>query len=96
MGLNYGMGMGSMSMMNSYRPMMSNTVQRPASETTLDKGKGRMVELDDQNWEEQFAEMDAMRDGQQDTLDDEANAAMEEELNGIDRSVPLLPSATRS
>jgi len=44
-----------------------------------------MVELDDENWEAQFAEIDA--EGQQ-SLDDEANAAMEAELNDIDRSVP--------
>ena len=80
----YGMGMNGMGMMGNYRPMMS--MQRPSESVVEGKGKGRMVELDDKNWEQQFAEMDAA--GQQDALDDEANAAMEEELNGIDRSVP--------
>ncbi|PGH12735.1 hypothetical protein AJ79_04096 [Helicocarpus griseus UAMH5409] len=50
-----------------------------------DKGKGRMVELDDQNWEAQFAEM--AESGQKDE-DAEANAAIEAELNEVDRSVP--------
>ena len=84
MSINYGVGMGmGMGMMGStYRPM---SMQRPPSETaTQGKGKGRMIELDDQNWEQQFAEIDAV--GQQ-NLDAEANAAMEAELNGMDRSV---------
>lgn len=88
MGMNYGMGMGmgmgtGMGMMGSnYRPMAT---QRPPSETaTQGKGKGRMIELDDQNWEQQFAEIDAV--GQQ-NLDAEANAAVEAELNDMDRSV---------
>lgn len=88
MGMNYGMGSGmgmgmGVGMMGSnYRPM---AMQRPASETaTQGKGKGRMIELDDQNWEEQFAEIDAV--GQRD-VDAEANAAIEAELNDMDRSV---------
>ena len=83
-GMNYGMGMGmGMGIMGStYRPM---GMQRPPSETaTQGKGKGRMIELDDQNWEQQFAEIDAV--GQQ-SLDAEANAAIEAELNDMDRSV---------
>ena len=83
-GVNYltGMGMGMGMMGSTYRPM---AMQRPQSETaTQGKGKGRMIELDDQNWEQQFAEIDAV--GQQD-LDAEANAAIEAELNDMDRSV---------
>ncbi|MCJ1401927.1 Peroxisomal membrane signal receptor PTS1 [Xylographa trunciseda] len=79
MGLGYGMNMGMNSM---YRPAMG--LQRVSDITTQGKGKGRLVELDDNNWEQQFAEIDAV--GQQD-LDTEANAAMEVELNDIDRSV---------
>jgi len=75
-----GMGMGMMN--QSYGGM--GMQQRPDT-VTESKGKGRMVELDDENWEAQFAEIDAV--GQTD-LDDEANAAMEAELNDIDRSVP--------
>ena len=73
-----------MGMMGGYGPMMS--MQRSSENVVEGKGKGRMVELDDKNWEEQFAEMDAVR--QEGRLDDEANAAMEEELDGLDRSVP--------
>jgi peroxin-5 len=76
-------GMGAMGMMGpTYGSPLS--MQRPMEATTQDKGKGRMVELDDQNWEEQFAEMET---ADQQTLDDQANAAMEAELNDLDRSV---------
>lgn len=86
MGMGY-RGMGYMGMMgpSSMGPMgfhQQPQQQQPAQEG---KGKGRMVELDDQNWEAQFAEMDA---ADQKVLDDEANAAMEGELNDLDRSVP--------
>ncbi|KAI9838601.1 MAG: hypothetical protein M1819_004915 [Sarea resinae] len=83
-GVNMGMGgMGGMGMMN--RPYGMG-VQRPAEDLSQakSKGKGRMVELDDQNWEEHFAQIDA--EGQRD-LDAEANAAIEAELNATDRSV---------
>jgi len=60
-------------------------MQRRSSEQQLNgKGKGRMTELDDKNWEQQFKEMDEV--GQQD-IDAEADAAMERELNDMDRSV---------
>jgi peroxin-5 len=77
MGMNMGMDMPSYSGMGMQQPMES---------VSNGKGKARMVELDDSNWEAQFAEMDTShRD--QDTLSDEANVAMEAELNDIDRSV---------
>ncbi|PYH41192.1 uncharacterized protein BP01DRAFT_377199 [Aspergillus saccharolyticus JOP 1030-1] len=76
--------MGGMGMMhNSLGPMAMQ--QQPAEAVAQDKGKGRMVELDDENWEAQFAEMETA-DTQK--LDDAANAAMEAELNELDRSVP--------
>ncbi|OKL58427.1 hypothetical protein UA08_06116 [Talaromyces atroroseus] len=84
MGMN--MGMGGMGMMGSAYAMqqqpqhMDSTAQQQDS-----KGKARMVELDDENWEAQFAEMDAA--GQQ-SFDEQANNAMEAELNELDRSVP--------
>ncbi|KAI9934644.1 Peroxisomal membrane signal receptor PTS1 [Aspergillus wentii] len=78
-----GMGMGMGMMRPSFGPM---GMQQPAEAVTQDKGKGRMVELDDENWEAQFAEIETA--GNQ-TLDDEANAAMEAELNDLDRSVPI-------
>lgn len=52
--------------------------------STDSKGRGRVTELDVENWEAQFAQIDVQ--GQQD-MDDEANAAMERELDGMDRSV---------
>lgn len=84
MGMGGYMGMGGMGMMpQTFNPMAMQ--QQPAEATTQDKGKGRMVELDDENWEAQFAEMETV-DTQK--LDDEANAAVEAELNDLDRSVP--------
>lgn len=68
----FGSGMG---MYNS-----GNMYQQPQNLQQQDKGKGRMVELDDKNWEEQFAELD-----QQDNISEEAREAMERELNDLDR-----------
>ncbi|MCJ1444164.1 MAG: Peroxisomal membrane signal receptor PTS1 [Stictis urceolatum] len=82
MGMN-GMGMMGGGMNGMYRPQMG--MQQPMEPQLEGKGKGRMVELDDTNWEEQFAEIDAA--GQEHDIDAEANAAMERELNDIDRSV---------
>lgn len=71
MGMGYGgMGMG----------MGMNYMQMQQPET-MDKGKGKLVELDDTKWEEQFAEMD------QDNVSEEANQAIERELEEVDRSV---------
>ncbi|KAJ5085320.1 hypothetical protein N7532_010091 [Penicillium argentinense] len=85
-----GMGgyMGGMGMGMGMRPMgmQSPMMQQPMDAQTQDKGKGRMVELDDENWEAQFAEMETA--GNETKTDDEANAAMEAELNELDRSVP--------
>ncbi|KAJ9197342.1 hypothetical protein DTO164E3_5775 [Paecilomyces variotii] len=81
------MGMGYMGGMGMMRPAyspMGMQQQQPAEMSTQDKGKGRMVELDDQNWEAQFAEMETA--GTQD-VDVEANAAMEAELNELDRKM---------
>ena len=78
MGLGYGMGMGYSSFQNI------NMQRQPLGTAAENKGKGRMVELDDKNWEQQFAEFDA---ASQEALDAEANAAMEGELNEMDRSV---------
>jgi peroxin-5 len=82
-------GMGAMGMMGpSYMPMQQQQQQQPAAQQQDDKGKGRMVELDDENWEAQFAEMDAAG---QEAFDDQANHAMEAELNDLDRSVHNTP-----
>jgi peroxin-5 len=78
-----GMGMG-MGMQQPFAPQ--NFQQQPMQ----DKGKGkeRMVELDDQDWEAQFAQLE-QTDTQQglDELDAEANKHIEAELNDLDRSV---------
>lgn len=86
-------GMGGMGMM---RPMgmQSPMAQQPMEGQTQDKGKGRMVELDDENWEAQFAEMETV--GDETRTDEEANAAMEAELNELDRSVPFSDDAFES
>ena len=80
MGVGYGMNMGIMS--SQYRPM--SLQKRPSEQQTTGKGKGRMVELDEKDWEQQFAEMD---EATQRNLDAEANEAIERELNDMDRSV---------
>lgn len=86
-----GMGMGMMRPMGMQPHMMQ---QDPAQSATQDKGKGRMVELDDENWEAQFAEMEVA--GNETRTDENANAAMEAELNELDRSVPTSNDAFES
>ncbi|KAJ5475278.1 Peroxisomal targeting signal receptor [Penicillium diatomitis] len=89
-------GMGMMRPMGMQSPMMQQQQQpqQPMEGQTQDKGKGRMVELDDENWEAQFAEMETA--GNEVQVDDEANAAMEAELNELDRSVPISEDAFES
>ncbi|KAF2836524.1 TPR-like protein [Patellaria atrata CBS 101060] len=80
MGVGYGMGMGMMQ-----RPYSDISFQQPMQ--AEGKGKGRMVELDDKDWEAQFKELESTeKDAEK--LDEEANKAMEAELEDIDRSVP--------
>ena len=85
-GMGYGMGMGmgvggfGVGGINQF----GSSYQQPSQSVSEGKGKERMVELDDQNWEAQFAQIDAEGQG---ALDAEANAAMERELNDMDRSV---------
>jgi len=85
MGMSYGMGGMGMGMMN--RPYSPMSYQQPVQ--TEGKGKSRMVELDDQDWEAQFKAMETDQMNL-DALDAEANAAIEAELNGLDRSVEPL------
>lgn len=74
MGMGYGgMGMG----------MYSGGMQMQQPQQADAKGKSRMVELDDQNWEAQFAELDQ----QYDNISEMAQEDMERELNEMDRSV---------
>ena len=74
MGMGSGMGMG---MMNrpQFQPQQNFSQQQDA------KGKGKMIELDDEHWEEQFKQIDLEAREQ-----DEAMAG-ESELNEMDRSV---------
>ena len=81
-GMGYGMNMGMMS--PQYR---MNLASRPGPDQQIEgKGKGRMVELDEKDWEKQFAALENVETDQRD-LDEEANRAMEEDLNEMDRSV---------
>ncbi|KAK7533677.1 hypothetical protein BKA81DRAFT_308213 [Phyllosticta paracitricarpa] len=85
-GMGLGMRMGGMGV--GMGPGMMNGQFGPQAHADQDvKGKSRMVELDEHDWEAQFAELESS--GQQDpeALDREANAAMEAELKDIDRSV---------
>ncbi|KAL9130745.1 MAG: hypothetical protein Q9217_001141 [Psora testacea] len=79
-GMGYGTNIGMMGA--PYRPLSMQ--RRPPEQIAASKGKGRMVELDEKDWEAQFAEMD--KAGQRD-IDAEANAAIDAELDQMDRSV---------
>ncbi|KAL8768558.1 MAG: hypothetical protein Q9209_005243 [Squamulea sp. 1 TL-2023] len=87
-GMGYGMhGVSSMGLYTS-----SSMQQRSTDSIAPSKGKDRMVELDDQDWEQQFAEIDAAGKQREHNLHDDgmdalANQAMETELNDMDRSV---------
>jgi peroxin-5 len=78
-----GMSMGNMGMMGmgglgmQYSQMPQTDFRAEAAE----KGKGKMVELDDEHWEEQFAQIDLQGQEQDESL------AMEKELEEMDRSV---------
>ncbi|EPE06174.1 peroxisomal targeting signal receptor [Ophiostoma piceae UAMH 11346] len=91
------MNMGGMNSM--YRPMMQNNWAQqqqqqnfqPQEATVEGKGKGKVVELNDTEWEEQFARME-MQDKEalaeatvkEHDEDQEANDAIERELNRVD------------
>jgi peroxin-5 len=88
-----GMGMGgmgfAMGMMRPYSPMMQQQAPQPVQNQTMDKGKGRLVELDDHEWEAQFASLEAGdREVDAQATDAEAEKAIEQELSNMDRSVP--------
>jgi peroxin-5 len=75
------MGMGMMGMAHNYTPAFAPMQQMPQDA----KGKGRLVELDDTEWQKQF---EALEQGDRD-IDAEANAAIEAELaQQTERSVP--------
>ncbi|KXT19033.1 hypothetical protein AC579_8723 [Pseudocercospora musae] len=72
------------------RPMMLNQPQmwnQQPQQQYEGKGKGRVQELSDTDWEKQFEELStADKEADLDQLDREANEAMERELNQVDRS----------
>lgn len=83
-----GMGMGGMGMMNGMggmgmgMGMMNRTqFQGPQNLQQQDKGKGKMIELDDEHWEEQFKQIDLQGQELDESLVGEA------ELDQMDRSV---------
>jgi peroxin-5 len=82
MGLGYGGGYGTGMMSQPFTPSFAQQMPAPIVEA---KGKGRMIELDDTQWETQFAELE--QDQTQRDLDAEAERAVEAELSDIDRSV---------
>ena len=83
MGMNrmgMGMGMGGMGM--GMGGMMNRPAFQGAQNMQQDvKGKGKMVELDDEHWEEQFKQMDLQQKEQDESM------AAEAELDQMDRSV---------
>ncbi|KAL8644652.1 MAG: hypothetical protein Q9210_007145 [Variospora velana] len=84
----WGYGANRMASMGLYD--RSSAMQRSQGEPLVQsKARGRMVELDDKDWEQQFAEFDQAGKLQEQDLDTDVNAAMEAELNDMDRSVPL-------
>ena len=62
----------------------SQFMNQPQQETYVGKGKGRVQELDDTDWERQFEELSTAVKAEED-LDQEAEEAMERELNQMDR-----------
>jgi peroxin-5 len=79
-----GMGMG----MGMQRPMFGGGMgmQQPQMpEQMQGKGKGRVQELSDTDWEKQFEELSTDQTQDMDALDREAEAAIEKELDGVDR-----------
>lgn len=79
--MNMGMGYGQQSM---FQPMYQN--QQPMHQQPEGKGKGKLVELDDTKWEEQFAQLE-MQDKDQTTQEQDEALAAERELNEMDQNL---------
>ncbi|KAI0600885.1 tetratricopeptide [Biscogniauxia sp. FL1348] len=77
MGMGYGMG-------GMYNNPMYRPAQQPMEAVDQGKGKGKLVELDDHQWEEQFKQLELQDKQAQDG--DEA-AALEPELNKLDEQI---------
>ena len=76
-----------------FGPLAQNLAdaRRNRAEIPHGKGKGRMVELDEHEWEKEFAQLDT---NQQEDLDKQANEAMETELNQMDEDYVQEDSET--
>lgn len=85
MGNMTGPGMGYRNLMGmtspGFRPMSNLNNSSMSEQTSTGKGKERMMELDEKDWEQQFARMDDLG---QEELDAQANEAVEESLNQMD------------
>lgn len=79
-GTNFGGYGGFQSSMMYQSPMQ----QQPMNQEYQGKGKARIQELSDTDWEKQFEEL-STEDKSADQLDAEAQDAIEEELNGLDK-----------
>lgn len=86
-----GMGMGGFGMnggMNGGMMYQNQAHMNQQPQEAMDKGKGKMIELDDEHWEEQFKAIDL------EAQEREQNATIEAELDQLDRSVENLESET--
>ena len=81
MGMGYGMSGPSM-----FQPMYQGQQQNMRQQEPEAKGKGKLVELDDTKWEEQFAQME-LQDKQQASKSDEEALAAERELDELDKAM---------
>ncbi|KAK5691419.1 Peroxisomal membrane signal receptor PTS1 [Elasticomyces elasticus] len=83
-----GFGMQRPMMFQPQQPMYGQQPQ----EQYQGKGKGRIQELSDTDWEEQFKELSTVdKEGELDQLDADAEQAIEAELNQMDRYATPLP-----
>ncbi|KAJ5042117.1 uncharacterized protein L3040_004675 [Drepanopeziza brunnea f. sp. 'multigermtubi'] len=83
MGMNrgLGMGMGGMGMGMGMGMMNHSQYQGPQNLQQQDKGKGKMIELDDEHWEEQFKQIEIHGREQDESM------AAEAELEQMDRDL---------
>ncbi|KAI1390280.1 TPR-like protein [Hypoxylon trugodes] len=88
MGMGMGMGMNSMGMNYGMAgmPMYGAAPQQFADRTEQNKGKGKekVVELDDSQWEEQFKQLELQ---ETETKEGDEAAALEPELNKLDEKI---------
>ncbi|KAG5973788.1 hypothetical protein E4U55_000279 [Claviceps digitariae] len=85
MGMRYGQTMFQPMYQNQNQYMLHQSPQQPQQQQHEGKGKGRLVELDDKDWESRFNEL-VLQDEQQSKEQEEANAA-ETELNEMDKAI---------